>query len=58
MKDAFCESSTETGDDSFNLWETMEEEDQPERHFIGFDFSTQQVIKIPSEMEVAPRYNC
>ena len=42
----FCESSTETGDDSFNLWETMEEEDQPERHFIGFDFSTQQVIKI------------
>ena len=46
MKDAFCESSTETGDDSFNLWETMEEEDQPERHFIGFDFSTQQVIKI------------
>jgi len=50
----FCESLTRTGDDSFNLWETMEEEEQQERHFIGFDFSTQQIkaVVVNSGLEV------
>jgi len=45
---------TRTGDDSFNLWETMEEEEQQERHFIGFDFSTQQIkaVVVNSGLEV------
>jgi len=32
----------------------MEEEDQPERHFIGFDFSTQQIkaVVVNSGLEV------